>query len=68
VRVRKCSRLSARSLFAVDRLVLVAGLTAIGDREHIDEYVRRNRDDRQEFVNQVNARMLACSIPMRATR
>lgn len=49
---------STRPLFAVNRLAQVAGLAALGDREHIADCVRRNRDDRQEFVNQVNARML----------
>jgi histidinol-phosphate aminotransferase len=49
---------SIRPLFAVNRLALAAGMAAIRDREHIADCVRRNRDDRQEFVNQANARML----------
>lgn len=49
---------SARPLFAVDRLALVAGVAALSECEYIADCVRRNRDDRQEFVNQVNARML----------
>ena len=49
---------STRPLFAVSRLALAAGVAAIANREHIADCVRRNRDDRQEFVNQVNARML----------
>jgi histidinol-phosphate aminotransferase len=49
---------STRPLFSVDRLALVAGLAAIGDRDHVANCVRNNRDDRQEFINQVNARML----------
>ena len=49
---------SARPRFAVSRLAAVAGVAALLDRQHIAECVRRNRDDRQEFVNQVNGRML----------
>ena len=49
---------SMRPQLAVNRLALLAGIVALGDREHIADCVRRNRDDRQEFVNQVNARML----------
>jgi histidinol-phosphate aminotransferase len=49
---------SMQALFAVNRLALTAGMAALGDSQHIADSVRRNRDDRQEFVNQVNARML----------
>ena len=49
---------STRPLFAVNRLALAAGVAALRDREHVRDCVRRNQDDRQEFVNQVNARML----------
>jgi histidinol-phosphate aminotransferase len=49
---------SMRPLLTVNRLALAAGVAALADREHLADCVRRNRDDRQEFVNQVNARML----------
>lgn len=49
---------STRPLLAVNRLALAAGVAALGDRQHVADCVQRNRDDRQEFVNQVNARML----------
>jgi histidinol-phosphate aminotransferase len=49
---------SMQPLFAVNRLAQTAGVAALGDSQHIADSVRRNRDDRQEFVNQVNARML----------
>jgi histidinol-phosphate aminotransferase len=49
---------AAQARFEVNRMALAAGAVALGDREHIADCVRRNRDDRQEFVNQVNARML----------
>lgn len=35
----------------------VAGV-ALGDREGVKEFVKRNRDDRQEFVNSAGVRML----------
>jgi len=49
---------SVQPLFAVNRLALTAGVAALGDSQHVADSLRRNRDDRQEFVNQVNARML----------
>jgi histidinol-phosphate aminotransferase len=35
-----------------------AAITALDDTEHVLESVRRNTDDRQEFFNQANARMV----------
>ena len=37
-----------------------AAITALGDTEHVAESVKRNADDRQEFFNQANARMVRC--------
>ena len=52
-------KLERRSLpFAVSRGGAAAAVAALEDRAHIEECVRRNADDRQEFMNQVNARML----------
>ena len=42
----------------VNRMALLAGYAAVLDRKHIDTCVRKNQDARQEFINQVNARML----------
>jgi histidinol-phosphate aminotransferase len=44
--------------FAVNSLGISAATAALGDQEHIAKCVKRNVDDRQEFMNQVNARML----------
>ena len=46
------------SPFAVSRTGVAAALAALADQEHLDTCVKRNVDDRQEFKNQVNARML----------
>jgi histidinol-phosphate aminotransferase len=35
-----------------------AAMTALDDREYFERSVRRNIDERQEFVNQAHARML----------
>jgi histidinol-phosphate aminotransferase len=35
-----------------------AAITALGDSEHVVESVKRNADNRQEFFNQANARMV----------
>ena len=44
--------------FAINRAGMFAALAALGDRQHVDGSAQRNFDDRQEFMNQVNARML----------
>jgi histidinol-phosphate aminotransferase len=44
--------------FAVNRAGVFAASAALADREHIERCVDRNVNDRQEFMNQVNARML----------
>jgi histidinol-phosphate aminotransferase len=44
--------------FAVNRAGMFAASAALGDREHIERCTDRNYNDRQEFMNQVNARML----------
>jgi histidinol-phosphate aminotransferase len=44
--------------FALNRAGMLAALAALADREHIQSCVDRNSNDRQEFMNQVNARML----------
>ena len=36
----------------------IAAVTALDDIDHVRTIVRRNADDRQEFANQANARML----------
>ena len=52
-------RLAAEKVeFGVNELALLAGVAALADSAHLVECVRRNQDDRQEFINQVNARML----------
>ncbi len=52
-------RLRAGSLpFGVNRLGVGAALAALEDQQHVDVCVARNQNDRQEFFNQVNARML----------
>jgi len=42
----------------IGSLTLAAGLAALADTEFTASCVQRNQNDRQEFVNQVNARML----------
>ena len=42
----------------IGSLALAAGLAALADTEFTASCVLRNQNDRQEFVNQVNARML----------
>ena len=42
----------------IGSLTLTAGLAALADTEFTATCVLRNQNDRQEFVNQVNARML----------
>jgi histidinol-phosphate aminotransferase len=42
----------------IGSLSLAAGLAALSDTEFTATCVQRNQNDRQEFVNQVNARML----------
>jgi histidinol-phosphate aminotransferase len=44
--------------YAVNRAGTFAASAALADREHIERCVVRNYNDRQEFMNQVNARML----------
>ena len=44
--------------FALNRAGMFAASTALADREHIESCTNRNFNDRQEFMNQVNARML----------
>jgi histidinol-phosphate aminotransferase len=45
-------------LLGLNEFALVAGIAALQDGAHVARCVRQNQDDRQEFVNQVNARML----------
>ena len=44
--------------FALNRAGMFAAAAALADREHIESCTNRNFNDRQEFMNQVNARML----------
>jgi histidinol-phosphate aminotransferase len=44
--------------FALNRAGMLAAAAALIDQEHIERCVDRNSNDRQEFMNQVNARML----------
>jgi histidinol-phosphate aminotransferase len=44
--------------FALNRAGIFAAAAALADREHIESCTARNSNDRQEFMNQVNARML----------
>jgi histidinol-phosphate aminotransferase len=53
------SKLSrSASPFSVSGTGVAAALAALADQQHVDTCVKRNVDDRQEFKNQVNARML----------
>jgi histidinol-phosphate aminotransferase len=44
--------------FALNRTGMFAASAALADMEHIESCTNRNFNDRQEFMNQVNARML----------
>jgi histidinol-phosphate aminotransferase len=44
--------------FALNRAGMLAASAALADQEHIESCTNRNFNDRQEFMNQVNARML----------
>jgi histidinol-phosphate aminotransferase len=44
--------------FALNRPGIAAASASISDPQHVQRCVKRNFDDRQEFLNQVNARML----------
>jgi histidinol-phosphate aminotransferase len=44
--------------FALNRAGMSAASAALVDRDHIEACTNRNFNDRQEFMNQVNARML----------
>ena len=50
--------LSYRLPDEVNIVAAKAAITALGDTEHVAESVKRNADDRQEFFNQANARMV----------
>ena len=47
-----------RLALGLNECALVAGAAALRDKSHLHRCVRQNQDDRQEFINQVNARML----------
>lgn len=49
---------ASASPFAVSGVGVAAALAALADQKHLDTCVKLNVDDRQEFKNQVNARML----------
>jgi histidinol-phosphate aminotransferase len=52
-------RMTLESLpFGVNRLGLLAAAKAMEDTAHVENCVESNAHDRQEFLNQVNARML----------
>jgi len=52
-------RLAAERLEqSVSRFALLAGQAALLDQSHIATCVHQNQESRQEFINQVNARML----------
>ena len=44
--------------FALNRAGMFAASAALADRDHVENCTNRNFNDRQEFMNQVNARML----------
>jgi histidinol-phosphate aminotransferase len=44
--------------FALNRAGIFAASAALADRDHVESCTNRNFNDRQEFMNQVNARML----------
>jgi histidinol-phosphate aminotransferase len=43
--------------FAVNAIAIQAAMAALGDAEHLRQSVQRNRDQRQEFLNQADVRM-----------
>jgi histidinol-phosphate aminotransferase len=47
-----------RSIGSVNALGAVAAIAALNDPAHVRAIARRNADERQEFCNQANARML----------
>ena len=49
---------SRQPAMEVNALALAAGMAAIGDRQHVRRSLQRNANDRQEFYNQANTRML----------
>jgi histidinol-phosphate aminotransferase len=49
---------SLRLSDGVNSIAAAASLAALADQEHVRRTVQRNTDDRQEFFNQANARML----------
>jgi histidinol-phosphate aminotransferase len=52
-------RLSAENLqFGVSVISAAAAAAAIDDSEYVRRVIKRNADDRQEFMNQANVRML----------
>ena len=52
-------RLGASQLrYGVSTIAAKAALTAVEDAEYVRTAIKRNADDRQEFMNQVNIRML----------
>jgi histidinol-phosphate aminotransferase len=51
-------RLAVRLHNGVSAVAAVAAVSALADVEHVRRSVQRNTDDRQEFFNQANARML----------
>jgi histidinol-phosphate aminotransferase len=44
--------------FALNRAGMFAASAAFADHEHMESSINQNSNDRQEFMNQVNARML----------
>lgn len=51
-------RLSALRLqFSVNAIAIQAAMAALGDAEYLRQGVQRNRDQRQEFLNQADVRM-----------
>lgn len=56
---RLAELMTARRLpLSVSGVAAEAAMAALGDLEHVRMSVRRNADDRQEFYNHANARML----------
>jgi histidinol-phosphate aminotransferase len=47
-----------RVLERVNAVGAAAALAALSDSEHVERHARQNADDRQEFFNEANARML----------
>ncbi len=44
--------------YCVSTIAARAAIAAVDDKEYVQAAIKRNADDRQEFMNQVNARML----------